>query len=97
MARFLGVAFGFLAVVLLQCATAQTVHVVGDNIGWNIPAGGAQAYTNWANSKNFVVGDILSKSPASSSLHHNQHLVSMSTRKTLDRLTCIRVAEISSS
>ncbi|OAY36877.1 cucumber peeling cupredoxin [Manihot esculenta] len=59
MARFLGVAFGFLAVVLLQCAAAQTVHVVGDNIGWTIPTGGAQAYTNWANSKNFVVGDIL--------------------------------------
>ncbi|KAF2301344.1 hypothetical protein GH714_023092 [Hevea brasiliensis] len=59
MASFIGVAFGFVVVVLLQCAAAQTVHVVGDNSGWTILQGGAQAYTEWANGKNFVVGDIL--------------------------------------
>ncbi|XP_058004777.1 cucumber peeling cupredoxin-like [Hevea brasiliensis] len=59
MAMFIGVAFGFVVVVLLQCAAAQTVHVVGDNSGWTILQGGAQAYTEWANGKNFVVGDIL--------------------------------------
>ncbi|XP_021669177.2 cucumber peeling cupredoxin [Hevea brasiliensis] len=59
MARFIGVAFGFVVVVLLQCAAAQTVHVVGDNSGWTILQGGAQAYTEWANGKNFAVGDIL--------------------------------------
>ncbi|KAJ9190027.1 hypothetical protein P3X46_001264 [Hevea brasiliensis] len=59
MASFIGVAFGFVVVVLLQCAAAQTVHVVGDNSGWTILQGGAQAYTEWANGKNFVIGDIL--------------------------------------
>ncbi|OAY52808.1 cucumber peeling cupredoxin [Manihot esculenta] len=59
MARFSSVAFGFVVVVLLQCAAAQTVHVVGDNLGWGILTGGAQAYTDWANGKNFVVGDVL--------------------------------------
>ncbi|KAF2323236.1 hypothetical protein GH714_034266 [Hevea brasiliensis] len=42
-----------------KCAAAQTVHVVGKHRYWTIPQGGAQAYTNWANGKNFVVGDIL--------------------------------------
>ncbi|XP_018830410.2 cucumber peeling cupredoxin-like [Juglans regia] len=52
--------FGVLAVVFLQCVTAQTVHVVGDSIGWTVPTGGASAYQTWAASKQFVVGDILS-------------------------------------
>ncbi|XP_050286496.1 cucumber peeling cupredoxin-like [Quercus robur] len=53
------IVLGVVAAVLLQCTTAQTVHVVGDNIGWTIPQGGAQAYQTWAASKQFVVGDIL--------------------------------------
>ncbi|XP_058074416.1 umecyanin-like [Magnolia sinica] len=44
---------------LLQCATAAT-YTVGDTTGWTIPSGGAQFYPNWAGSKTFVVGDILS-------------------------------------
>ncbi|XP_041019379.1 cucumber peeling cupredoxin-like [Juglans microcarpa x Juglans regia] len=52
--------FGVVAVVFLQCVTAQTVHVVGDSIGWTVPTGGASAYQTWAASKQFVVGDILS-------------------------------------
>ncbi|XP_065866506.1 cucumber peeling cupredoxin-like [Euphorbia lathyris] len=63
MARFIsimGVSFGFLMVVLFPCTAAQTVHVVGDNIGWTVPSNGAVAYVNWANGKNFVVGDVLS-------------------------------------
>ncbi|KAG2729311.1 hypothetical protein I3843_01G239000 [Carya illinoinensis] len=51
--------FGVVAVLLLQCAAAQTVHVVGDNIGWSVPAGGASAYETWAANKQFMVGDIL--------------------------------------
>ncbi|XP_041019185.1 cucumber peeling cupredoxin-like [Juglans microcarpa x Juglans regia] len=51
--------FGVVAVLLLQCAAAQTVHVVGDSIGWSVPTGGASAYETWAASKQFVVGDIL--------------------------------------
>lgn len=56
------VVLSVVAAVLLQCTAAQTVHVVGDSIGWTIPAipeGGAQAYQTWAASKHFVVGDIL--------------------------------------
>ncbi|MCD7464136.1 hypothetical protein HAX54_052181 [Datura stramonium] len=52
--------FGALAVAsMIQEATAQTVHVVGDNMGWIIPSNGAAAYTNWAAGKTFRVGDTL--------------------------------------
>ncbi|XP_009763449.1 cucumber peeling cupredoxin-like [Nicotiana tabacum] len=44
---------------LVQDSTAQTVHVVGDNIGWTIPNNGAAAYTNWAAGKTFRIGDTL--------------------------------------
>ncbi|GFY96961.1 hypothetical protein Acr_11g0012670 [Actinidia rufa] len=50
---------GVVAAVMLQCAIAQTVHVVGDNIGWTIPSNGAQGYITWASSKTFLVGDTL--------------------------------------
>ncbi|KAF5453238.1 hypothetical protein F2P56_028154, partial [Juglans regia] len=33
--------FGVVAAVLLQCAAARTVHVVGDSLGWTVPRGGA--------------------------------------------------------
>lgn len=56
--------FGVIAAVFLQCAKAQTVHVVGDSIGWTVPTGGASSYQTWAASKQFVVGDILCKIPA---------------------------------
>ena len=52
---------GVVAVVMVQCAAAQTVHVVGDNIGWTIPQNGAEGYTTWASNKTFMLGDILSK------------------------------------
>ncbi|XP_019156889.1 PREDICTED: cucumber peeling cupredoxin-like [Ipomoea nil] len=44
---------------MLQPGTAQTAHVVGDNIGWSIPSNGAVAYSNWVTGKTFNVGDIL--------------------------------------
>ncbi|KAH7866978.1 hypothetical protein Vadar_027375 [Vaccinium darrowii] len=53
------VVFGVVAVVLLQCAAAQTTYVVGDSIGWTIPSNGAEAYVSWGSNKNFMVGDIL--------------------------------------
>ncbi|GLT50210.1 hypothetical protein SLA2020_237120 [Shorea laevis] len=62
MARLtMGMAFvGIVAVVaLVQSAAAQTVHVVGDSPGWTVPGNGAQAYTNWAAQRTFVVGDTL--------------------------------------
>lgn len=48
------------AVLFIQCAAAQTVHVVGDSLGWSIPPDGAVAYENWAADRKFMVGDILS-------------------------------------
>ncbi|MCD7464134.1 hypothetical protein HAX54_052179 [Datura stramonium] len=54
------IVFGVLAVAsMVQDATAQTVHRVGDNMGWIIPSNGAVAYTNWAAGKTFRVGDTL--------------------------------------
>ncbi|KAL6965810.1 hypothetical protein U1Q18_036871 [Sarracenia purpurea var. burkii] len=38
---------------------AQTSHVVGDTLGWTVPSGGSAAYTTWASSQNFSVGDVL--------------------------------------
>ncbi|CAL1377788.1 unnamed protein product [Linum trigynum] len=46
-------------ILLVNTAAAQTVHVVGDNMGWTVPQGGAQAYATWATGKTFAVGDIL--------------------------------------
>ncbi|KAH9715085.1 hypothetical protein WN944_022347 [Citrus x changshan-huyou] len=62
MEKFVSMAFVGLivAVLLMECAAAQTVHVVGDIMGWSIPmSGGAGAYVTWAATKNFVVGDVL--------------------------------------
>ncbi|PHT47564.1 hypothetical protein CQW23_11772 [Capsicum baccatum] len=54
------IVFGALAIAsLAQDASAQTVHVVGDNMGWVIPSNGAAAYTNWTDRKTFRVGDTL--------------------------------------
>ncbi|KAH0762831.1 hypothetical protein KY290_018904 [Solanum tuberosum] len=44
---------------LVQDTAAQTVHVVGDNMGWIVPSNGEVAYTNWAAGKTFRVGDTL--------------------------------------
>ncbi|GJW96448.1 cucumber peeling cupredoxin-like protein [Tanacetum coccineum] len=48
-----------LASFQLQSTVAQTRHVVGDSIGWTIPTNGAGAYTTWAASQTFRVGDTL--------------------------------------
>ncbi|KAH6782057.1 hypothetical protein C2S51_007350 [Perilla frutescens var. frutescens] len=44
--------------VIASLAAAQTVHVVGDSLGWTVPPN-ATVYSNWASSKTFMVGDIL--------------------------------------
>ncbi|OWM69628.1 cucumber peeling cupredoxin-like [Punica granatum] len=54
-----GVLVGAVLAALLQCGIAQTVHVVGDDLGWVIPQGGASSYDAWAASKTFVIGDTL--------------------------------------
>lgn len=51
--------------VLLVAATAlveksdAATYVVGDNIGWSIPSGGAATYASWAAKHTFRAGDIL--------------------------------------
>ncbi|KAK3219373.1 hypothetical protein Dsin_013343 [Dipteronia sinensis] len=59
MAKFVMMSMVF-AVVLLKSAAAQTVHVVGDSMGWDVPNNGdTAAFNTWAATKQFVVGDIL--------------------------------------
>ncbi|TXG69348.1 hypothetical protein EZV62_004283 [Acer yangbiense] len=59
MAKFVMMSMVFV-VVLLKSAAAQTVHVVGDSMGWDVPNNGdTNAFNTWAATKQFVVGDIL--------------------------------------
>ncbi|KAL6568036.1 hypothetical protein OROHE_003720 [Orobanche hederae] len=44
--------------VLVHCAVAQNVHVVGDEMGWVVPPN-PSAYSSWVSGKTFMVGDIL--------------------------------------
>lgn len=54
------VVFGAILLALLQhVSMAQQTHVVGDALGWTVPNGGAAAYSAWAASKTFRVGDTL--------------------------------------
>ncbi|KAL7600301.1 cucumber peeling cupredoxin [Lactuca sativa] len=48
-----------LASVQFHDTAAQTTHVVGDALGWNIPPNGPSAYTTWASGQTFSVGDVL--------------------------------------
>ncbi|CAH1452549.1 unnamed protein product [Lactuca virosa] len=48
-----------LASVLFHGTAAQTTHVVGNALGWNIPPNGPSAYTTWASTQTFRVGDVL--------------------------------------
>ncbi|KAE8710406.1 putative Early nodulin 16 [Hibiscus syriacus] len=47
-----------LAANLLQ-STYGTTYTVGDSSGWVIPSSNTDFYDNWADNKNFVVGDVL--------------------------------------
>lgn len=61
MARTIILAIAVIACVasLLQNTAAETTHVVGGDLGWQIPPGGAIAYVTWASMQTFSVGDIL--------------------------------------
>ncbi|KAL7595875.1 hypothetical protein Lser_V15G29017 [Lactuca serriola] len=48
-----------LASVQFHGTAAQTTHVVGNALGWNIPPNGPSAYTTWASTQTFRVGDVL--------------------------------------
>ncbi|KAE8675878.1 putative Early nodulin 16 [Hibiscus syriacus] len=48
-----------LASNVLQSTYAAT-YTVGDTAGWTVPTGGnTEFYDNWADNKNFLVGDVL--------------------------------------
>lgn len=47
---------------MVQYIGAQTVHIVGDGMGWAIPQNSTVSYANWAMGKTFMVGDILGNS-----------------------------------
>ncbi|KAI3455316.1 hypothetical protein Pfo_011979 [Paulownia fortunei] len=53
------IVYGAIFGILLHCAAAQTVYVVGDGLGWDIPPNSSVSYSNWASGKTFMVGDIL--------------------------------------
>ncbi|XP_004287291.1 PREDICTED: stellacyanin-like [Fragaria vesca subsp. vesca] len=46
------------AVALLKGVTADS-YTVGEDLGWNIPPAGSVAYSTWAASKQFQLGDVV--------------------------------------
>ena len=61
MSNVVAIIFGVIAAVFVQGMAAESqVHVVGDTMGWTIPQS-PSAYSTWASTKKFVVGDVLSK------------------------------------
>lgn len=48
------------AALVISTASAVT-HQVGDGIGWNVPPGGAVAYSTWSSNNTFKAGDTLGK------------------------------------
>jgi len=53
--------FGTIGSMLLEFVSCKTVHIVGDQLGWNIPTQ-QTFYDDWAKKKAFVVGDQLGTS-----------------------------------
>ncbi|KAL6209561.1 hypothetical protein ACLB2K_020501 [Fragaria x ananassa] len=47
-----------IAVALLKGVTAES-YTVGEDLGWNIPPAGSVAYSTWASSKRFQLGDVV--------------------------------------
>lgn len=47
-----------IVVALLKGATAES-YTVGEDLGWNIPPAGSVAYSTWAASKRFQLGDVV--------------------------------------
>ncbi|BAT73006.1 hypothetical protein LR48_Vigan11g020400 [Vigna angularis] len=50
--------FGTIGSMLLESVSCKNVHVVGDQLGWNIPSR-QNFFDDWAKKKTFVVGDQL--------------------------------------
>nr|XP_008389837.2 mavicyanin-like [Malus domestica] len=47
------------AVTMMLHTTEAAEYVVGDDLGWTVPPGGAASYASWAAKYSFVVDDIL--------------------------------------
>lgn len=47
------------ASAMLHGSSAQTTHVVGDELGWFVAPGAELAYQTWAANRTFAVGDTL--------------------------------------
>ncbi|RXI05723.1 hypothetical protein DVH24_017765 [Malus domestica] len=46
-------------VATMSHTTAATEYVVGDDLGWTVPPGGAAYYVSWAANHSFVLNDVL--------------------------------------
>jgi hypothetical protein len=55
------IVFLIIAVALLEGATSETKHKVGDNYGWRVPDNRSYYDQNWVAGKKFEVGDSLGK------------------------------------
>ncbi|KAM5547945.1 blue copper protein [Rosa sericea] len=89
MARNLNMAvFAALVAALVISSVSAVTHQVGDGLGWNIPPGGAVAYSTWSSNNTFKAGDILVFTFAS-----GQHDVAEVTKEAFD--ACNATAPIS--
>ncbi|CAN6699752.1 unnamed protein product [Malus baccata var. baccata] len=52
-------AMALAAVSMMSHTTEAAEYVVGDDLGWTVPPGGAASYASWAAKYSFVVDDIL--------------------------------------
>ncbi|XP_050371118.1 blue copper protein-like [Argentina anserina] len=51
--------FAALVAALAVSSVSAVTHQVGDGLGWNVPPGGAVAYSTWASNNTFKAGDTL--------------------------------------
>ncbi|KAJ4957712.1 hypothetical protein NE237_024823 [Protea cynaroides] len=77
-----------IAALQLHCAHGQFTRapltfIVGDAMGWTVPANGAVTYTAWATDKTFLVGDILQFNFVTG----NHTVATLSTREQFDSCT----------
>ncbi|PON94258.1 Phytocyanin domain containing protein [Trema orientale] len=58
MASVTGCLLVVMAVTLLKVSAADT-YTVGDSLGWTLPPAGNVAYSTWARTKSFDIGDVI--------------------------------------
>ncbi|XP_061337844.1 mavicyanin-like [Gastrolobium bilobum] len=50
--------FAMIGCITLDSVSSTTTHIVGDNLGWNLPPHQG-FFADWAKNKTFAVGDVL--------------------------------------